>query len=311
VSIFIWTDIDEVARRLIQENIQHDDVIFADHDKDHDTNKASFLQAEVVFGDVPTHWLPEAKTLQWLQLHSVGFGQYRDVVQPMQTISNLSGFGKELVSETALGGILTLYRRLDELARLQLSSDWQMERIRSESRKLQGSKVIILGAGAISRYLRSALEALGCDVLMFAKQSPVELRSLDDLDSNLPNADIVIGCLPHTPETASMIDAKRLSRFKGGAILVNVGRGSLVDEASMIEALHNGKLGGAVLDVTAQEPLPSESPLWISPNTILTQHTAGGYDNEMIDKTRFFLNNLKRYQSADTVMNIVDFRRGY
>jgi glyoxylate/hydroxypyruvate reductase len=311
VSIFIWTDVNEVAQQLIKESIQQDDLIFADHSKDHDTNKTAFLQAEIVFGDVPTYWLPETTTLRWLQLHSVGFGQYGDVAQPMQTISNLSGFGKEIVSETALGGIFTLYRRLNELARLQSTKDWQMERIRAEARKLQGSTVIILGAGAISRYLRSALEALGCEVLMFAKQSPVELRSLDDLDSSLPNADIVIGCLPHTPETAGMIDANRLSRFKDGAILVNVGRGSLVDEVPMIEALHNGKLGGAVLDVTADEPLPPESPLWECPNTILTQHTAGGYDNEMLDKTRFFLSNIKRYQSGETVQNIVDFERGY
>ena len=311
MSIFIWTDVDEIARQLIQENIQADDLIFADHTRDEDTNKAAFLEAEIVFGDVPTHWLPEATSLRWLQLHSVGFGQYRDVVQSKQLISNLSGFGKELVSETALGGILTLYRRLDELARLQVTKDWQIARIRAEARKLQGSKVIILGAGAISRYLRSALEALGCDVLMFAKQSPVELRSLDDLDEKLPEADIVIGCLPHTPETAGMIDRARLSRFKQGAIIVNVGRGTLIEEAPLIEALHNGKLGGAVIDVTLEEPLPTNNPLWTCPNTILTQHTAGGYDNEMIDKTRFFLSNLKRYQSGETVLNIVDFERGY
>jgi len=311
VSIFIWTAVDAVARQLIQENIQDDNVIFADYDKDIDTNKAAFLQANIVFGDAPPQWLPETKNLRWLQLHSVGFGQYSDAVQPSQTITNLSGFGKEVVSETALGGILTLYRRLDELARLQPSKDWQIDRIRSESRKLNGSKVIILGAGAISRYLRATLEALGCEVMMFAKRSPVELRSLDDLDHHLPHADIVVGCLPHTSETAGMVDAKRLSLFKDGAILVNVGRGSLVDETPMIAALQNGKLGGAVLDVTFDEPLPPENPLWTCPNTILTQHTAGGYAGEMLDKTRFFLKNLKRYQAGETVQNIVDFERGY
>jgi len=92
---------------------------------------------------------------------------------------------------------------------------------------------------------------------------------------------------------------------------VNVGRGSLVDEKALIEVLQNGKLGGAVLDVTANEPLPTDSLLWTCPNTILTQHTSSGYDNELVDKTQFFLNNLKRYRAGESVWNIVDFDRGY
>jgi len=311
MHIFIWTSVDEAARQLIQKSVQNAELTFADRDKDNNANRDAFLQAEVIFGNVPARWLPETTNLRWLQLESVGFGQYRDAVQPRQSISNMSGFGKEVVSETVLGGILKLYRRLDAVARLQTAKAWQSARIRTEARKLQGSKVILLGAGAIARYLRYGLEALGCDVVMFAKQSPVELRSLDDLDRHLPEADIVIGCLPHTSETAGMIDADRLDRFKDGAILVNVGRGSLVKEAPLVEALHSGKLGGAVLDVTVQEPLPPTNPLWTCPNIILTQHTAGGYDSEMIDKTRFFLSNLKLYQADETALNIVDFERGY
>ncbi len=307
----MWTNVDETARRLIKDNLQTVEVSFADRSQADETNKDSFLQAEVVFGDVPINWLPQTTALRWLQLESVGFGKYSDVAQSSQVITNLSGFGKEAVTETAIGGILTLYRRLDELARLQTTKDWQISRIRAESKKLHGSQVIILGAGAISQYCRAVLEALGCEVMMFAKHSPVEIQSLQALDNQLPNADIVIGCLPHTPETAGMIDVKRLNRFKNGAILVNVGRGSLIEETPLIEALHSGKLGGAVLDVTAEEPLPTNHPLWQCPNCVLTQHTAGGYDTENLDKTRFFLNNLKRYLSGKTVQNIVDFKRGY
>ena len=311
MNIFIWMNVGENCRQLIQASVQNNELTFADHDQSDDANKTLFLQADVVFGDVPAHWLPETSTLRWLQLHSVGFGQYREFVQPTQTISNMRGFGKEVVSETALGGILTLYRQLSQLARLQTQTDWQMDPVRSEAKKLHGSKVIILGAGAIGRYLRSILEALGCKVMMFAKTSAVELQSLEALDSSLPHADIVIGCLPHTPETAGIIDAKRLGRLKQGAVLVNMGRGSLIDEAPLVESLHDGRLGGAVLDVTMQEPLPPENPLWTCPNTILTQHTAGGYDEELIDKTRFFISNLRRYQADELPLNIVNFERGY
>ena len=311
MQILIQLKLSEVARRLIRENVTDADVIFSDPKWDDKTLLEAFLSAEVVFGNAPPQWLSKTTQLKWMQLITVGVGQYKDTIQATQTVSNMHSFGKEVITETVIGGILTLYRKLDELAKLQVERDWQMFRIRLSARQLYGSKVVVLGAGSIGGHLRPVLEALGCSVALFAKRSQVELRSLDDLDNHLPEADIVIGCLPHTPETAGMIDSKRLSRFKDGAIFVNVGRGSLVDEKALIEVLQNGKLGGAVLDVTANEPLPTDSLLWTCPNTILTQHTSSGYDNELVDKTQFFLNNLKRYRAGESVWNIVDFDRGY
>jgi glyoxylate/hydroxypyruvate reductase len=311
MQILIKLNLSEDAKCLIQENVKDADLIFSDPKWDDQTLLEAFLSAEVVFGNVPAQWLPKTAQLKWMQLITVGVGQYKDTIQATQTISNMHSFGKEVITETILGGLLTLYRRLDELSRLQIERDWQMFRIRLSAKKLYGSKVIVLGAGSIGGHLRPVLEALGCSVVLFAKQSQVELRSLDDLDNYLPEADIVIGCLPHVPETVGMINANRLSHFKDGAIFVNVGRGSLVDEEALIEALQNGKLGGAVLDVTANEPLPTDSPLWTCTNTILTQHTSGGYANELIDKTHFFLNNLQRYQAGEPVWNIVDFEKGY
>lgn len=311
MNIFIWTRLPDAAKRLIIDAAPHATLTFANRDGSDESDKLAFMQADVVFGDAPPGWLPETTTLRWMQLESVGFGQYSSVVQPNQTISNLRGFGKEVVSETVIAGILTLYRRLDKLAQLQAAKDWQQSRIRAEAKRLYGASVVILGAGAISSHLRSILEAFGCTVFQFAKQSPVELSSLEALDAQLPSTDIVIGCLPHTPHTAGMINAERLAKFKHGAILVNAGRGSLVEEAALVEALRSGALGGAVLDVTAAEPLPPDNPLWNCPNVILTQHTGGGYADEQMDKTRLFLSNLARYQKDEPVLNIVDFGRGY
>ncbi len=311
MKIFIWLGLDAVSRQLLEAAIPDSELHIADRQGDQAFEKTVFLASDVTFGNVPAAWLAESSSSQWLQLESVGFGEYQSTIQPTQTISNLSGFGSDAVAETALAGLLGLYRRIDGLVIAKQDQVWKIVEIRAQSTLLGGKQVIILGGGAIGMRIRALLEAFGCKVSNFARRDSVEISTLDELDGQLPQADIVIGCLPDTPQTAGLINSERLARFKPGAVVVNVGRGSLIDEVPMIEALHSGQLGGAVLDVTAQEPLSPEHPLWTCPNTILTQHTAGGYNGEAIDKVRFFLANLERYRAGETVLNIVSFERGY
>ena len=99
--------------------------------------------------------------------------------------------------------------------------------------------------------------------------------------------------------------------LKQGAIFVNVGRGSLVDEAALVNALGSGHLGGAVIDVTIEEPIPLNHPLWDAPNTLLTQHTAGGSFDELERKLRFFEQNLGCYRRGDALENVIDWKRGF
>ncbi len=136
-------------------------------------------------------------------------------------------------------------------------------------------------------------------------------RTLEALDAELGKADIVVNCLPHTLETRGLIDQNRLSKFKDGALFVNIGRGSVIDETALVDALQEGSLGGAVIDVTQREPIPEDHPLWDCPNTILTQHTAGRHSAELTEKALFFLENLQRYREGAALKNIVDFTRGY
>jgi phosphoglycerate dehydrogenase-like enzyme len=168
-----------------------------------------------------------------------------------------------------------------------------------------------MGGGTIGSQTRLLLEAFACHVKTFARSSSADINTLPELDKELAQADIVIASLPHTPLTDTLLDAQRLAKFKQGAIFVNVGRGTLVDELALIAGLQSGAIGGAVLDVTRQEPLLADHPLWQTPNTILLQHSGGGYDREIVDKTRFFLENLERYRSDKPLINIVDFERGY
>jgi phosphoglycerate dehydrogenase-like enzyme len=132
-----------------------------------------------------------------------------------------------------------------------------------------------------------------------------------ELDRALPEADIVVGCLPDTPDTRGLLDRRRLGLLPAHAVLVNVGRGSLVDEAALTEALLQGRVGGAVLDVTREEPIPPSHPLWSCPRTLLLQHTGGGYGEELLDKARLFLTNLAAFESGAPLRNVANLARGY
>lgn len=177
---------------------------------------------------------------------------------------------------------------------------------------LHGKRVIILGHGSIGRMLRRLLEAFECRVQSFARTtSGAELRTTADLDRALPQADIVACCLPNTPETCGLFSRDRLARLAPLAIFVNLGRGSVVDESALVDALQSRRLGGAVLDVTVEEPLPAAHPLWGCPNTLIMQHTGGGYEGELLDKTRAFLANFAAFRSGEPLRNVVDLARGY
>ncbi|MCY7359314.1 MAG: D-2-hydroxyacid dehydrogenase, partial [Rudanella sp.] len=125
----------------------------------------------------------------------------------------------------------------------------------------------------------------------------------------LPNTDLLINCLPGTVD--NFVDSEVIAAMKSGSVFANVGRGNTADEPALIDGLQRNHLGGAVLDVTAQEPLPTDSPLWTMPNVILTQHTAGGQRTEDEGKVTQFVRNLARFEQGETVENQVDLLRGY
>ena len=129
--------------------------------------------------------------------------------------------------------------------------------------------------------------------------------------NKLDLAEIIICALPGTKSTKMLFNKTMLDRLSKDSILVNVGRGDLIDESYLIEKLNNKTLRGALLDVTSEEPLHKNSKLWNCPNLILTQHTAGGYTNELTDKVLYFLDNFKRYSKNSPVLNIINLSKGY
>jgi phosphoglycerate dehydrogenase-like enzyme len=274
----------------------------------------AFLAAEACFGNVPGRWLTRATRLRWLQLESIGMEYYHGIsgVPADLVVTNLKGLFDQPAAETAIAGLLALSRGVDRLVHAKSARTWISLEVRPQTWLLRDKQVIVLGHGSIGRKVRVFLEALGCRVRSFARTAAgAELLTRAELDRALPEADIVVGCLPDTPDTRGLLDRRRLGLLPAHAVLVNVGRGSLVDEAALTEALLQGRVGGAVLDVTREEPIPPSHPLWSCPRTLLLQHTGGGYGEELLDKARLFLTNLAAFESGAPLRNVANLARGY
>ena len=283
------------------------------HDTGHDPAGPApedFLACEVALGNPPAAWLAAAPQMRWVQLESVGFGEYVgldwDALGRRLTLTNLAGFFAEPVAESALAGLLGLYRGVDQLVALRAGRIWLGDDIRPKLRTLRGANVVLFGYGAINRRLAELLAPFGCRITTFDSQWVAAA-----LDAALGAADIVVSVVPHTARTKGVFDRRRLALLPETALFANFGRGSVVDEAALAEALQRGSLAGAVVDVTMDEPLPVGHPFWACPNLILTQHSGGGTADETARKIAIFAANLARYRRGEPLQGVVDFHRGY
>lgn len=256
--------------------------------------------AEIVLGypredpaQIP--WLVRtAPQLRWVQATFAGAGQQlaaaglaREDVDRIIWTSSV-GIHATPLGEWALFGILALTKgqpRLDADKHERRWSHYPVDEVR-------GTTVLIAGLGEIGREVARLAEAFGMHVLSVR-------RNEGDLDELLPRADSVVITLPLTAETRGMFRRERIDRMKPGAILVNIGRGPVVDEQALVDALRSGHLRGAALDVYATEPLPADSPLWELDNVILSPHTAAQsiHENERI--VELFAENLRRYLAGE------------
>ena len=293
----------DIQKDLLKKKI-NDDFFFIEDSRE--KSFENFMNCEVCFGNPELDWVTKSKNLKWIQLESVGFETYSKVKIPGLKISNLRGFFSIPVAETALAGILSLKRGINRLSSLKDKKKWLGSRIRPTLNLLNGSNVLILGAGSIGLKIKNLLEKFNCKILMYDKfKNDADLININDLDNHLPNVDILIGCLPENNETKRLLDNYRINLLKKSSIIVNVGRGSLIDEKTLIHNIKSEKLAGAILDVTDKEPISNDSPLWSIPNIILSQHSGGGYENEVNDKIIFFKKNLSRYKNKTLPKNIV------
>jgi phosphoglycerate dehydrogenase-like enzyme len=269
-----------------------DDVEFVSYDVTLPIPQESEDAAVLVVWGNPDSQLRDAATrlrdLRWVQLLSAGSdaalaaGFAEDVV-----ITSGRSLHDLPVAEHALALVLAAARRVHTLVRAQIGHRWateiggmQPEPSPGVFTTLRGARVLIWGFGSIAATLAPHLEALGAEVTGVATTAGVRhgfrVISVTELSSELPRTDVLIMILPSTEETKNALDESRLAQLPSHAWVVNVGRGSTVDEDALLDALRAHRIGGAALDVTATEPLPQSSPLWDRPDVIITPHAAGG-----------------------------------
>ncbi len=310
MEIFAFIDLNDKQIARLKEIAGNDRLHIHGYFDEGDIIEPAFLNSEVVFGNVPPSWLPHASSAAWIQLESIGFGEYMDldwkVLGEHIKMTNLAGFFTEPVAETVLGGILSLYRGLNQLTSLKDKKQWIGDPLRTKLQTLQGANVVLFGYGAINQRVAELLNPYQCHITPFdIGWTPA------GLDEALVTADIVICSVPEANGTIGVFDEVRLGNLKNDALFINVGRGSVVDEDALATALHNYKIGGALIDVTMKEPIPETHPLWDAPNTILAQHSGGGTADEIDRKIDVFAANLVRYRNGEPLQGVVDFERGF
>ena len=312
MKLFVYSALSPSARIHLQRQLPADLEVTFHHDLPPGQQFPAFQETEVLLGNPPPTWLEAGPSplLSFWQLDSAGFERYRHLRLPLP-VANMGDFYSWPCAETMLGALLNIYRHLAELAVLQAQRQWASRAlVRNRAALLRGQRVVLLGAGAIAQALRRMLQAFECPVQLLAPHHPeATLRTKADLRAVLPDTDIVINCLPGSAE--GFYSADLFEAMRPGSIYGSVGRGNTTDEPALLRLLQAGYLGGAVLDVTAIEPLPADSPLWTLPNVILTQHTGGGQHHEDEGKVDQLLRNLDHLRHGRPLENLVDLSRGY
>lgn len=262
------------------------------------------------------------KKLKWIHSTAAGVSQltYPELRNSGVLLTNPSGIFSASMAEHTMGLMVALARNFPDCVRYQDRAQWGQQEISSFPHplsELNGQLLLIVGFGSIGREL--ARRARGFDMRVWGvtrsgKGDATQVEKIvgvAQLDSVLPEADYVVLAAPETPETNQLIGAGQIAKMKRGARLLNVGRGSLLDETALVRALETGALSGAALDVTATEPLPGDSPLWKAPNLFLTPHTSGVSDRLWPKETALLMDLLERWFDGRELFNVVDFHRGY
>ena len=311
--IYVDTAFDPTQEQLLQNVFPDDEFIFRKRLSSAEEEKSALSRADVICGNPkPKEWIEQSDKVKWVQLYSTGFEYYKHL-KTQAIFTNMQDYYSEPCAETILAGILALYRAMDTFTLLKERKEWIGHKMRTNLYLLENKSVIILGAGNIAKRMSKLLSGFDCKISFFARSAPIAtLKNDTDLKEAIPGADIIIGCLPGTPETVGLFTTEMLQLMKRNALFCNVGRGNLVeDEQKLVEALEKKIIAGAVLDVTAQEPLPADHPLWSCPNTILSQHSGGGNIEEFDGIADFFIANFKRFKSGEPLKNIVELNKGY
>lgn len=277
-------------------------------------------RAEVVFvRDVRSAWMqaawPRLEALRWVHVGAAGIDSvlFTELIESDVIVTNSRGVFDIAMAEYAIGLLLCFAKDFHRTREYQQARRWQPH----ESEVLYGKNLVIVGAGPIGHLIARYAVTFGMLVTGVARSGRTGAGSFDriveftDIADALVDADYVIIVAPQTSLTVGMFDEALFSRMKTTAVVVNLGRGRIVDEASLIAALNAHQIAGVGLDVFTEEPLPQDNPLWNLPNVILSPHMAGDFVGWREAVLKLFLTNLRRWESGEPLLNVVDKHLGY
>jgi phosphoglycerate dehydrogenase-like enzyme len=251
------------------------------------------------FGIEPIRRLSGVRVVQTL---TAGYDHLTALLPGNVTLCNARGLHDSSTAEHALGLILAAQRELPRWVRAQDEGRWE----HAHTRSLADSRVLIVGYGSIGAALDARLRACEAPTIRVARRPRPDERvhGVGELDGLLPSADVVVLVTPLTEETSGLLDARRLALLPDGALVVNVGRGPVLDTSAMLAEASSGRLRAA-LDVIDPEPLPSGHPLWSCPGVIITPHVAGGAAAFYPRAAEFIVRQVRRFAAGEALRNVV------
>ncbi len=283
---------------------------------------------EIADADIAISWslrgdqIQAAKKLRWI--HSTAAAVHQLMTPELRAsdivVTNARDVHGPVVEEHVIALAFALAKRLPQAVRYQQQKHWAQHDLwdeRPRPRELNGATMTIVGLGAIGAPLARLAKSLGMRVVGVREhperggEGADAAHGFEDLDQALSAADFIVLAVPVTPKTRHLMDAERLVLLKSDAYLINVGRGVLIDEAALVNALRAKSFGGAALDVTTEEPLPAESPLWKMQNVLITPHTAGLTEKMWERHYEHYTKNLRRFLRGEPLLWVVDKERGY
>jgi len=276
------------------------------------------IDSDIVFGRIPPHLLIGLPNLKWQHLASAGANGLMDralYANKSMVLTKSSGTFGIPMAEHIIGMMIALGRDFGHYYKKQFEGEW--DSYWPTLLDIEGSTVLIIGLGDIGTEVSKHLSGFGCRLIGMRKNISKhhdiinDVRSVSQLHETLPEVDYVIICTPGTAETENLFGHYEFELMKSTAIIVNVGRGMIIDSDALAEALNERKIHGAGLDVTEPEPLTKGHPLWSARNVLITPHVSAATNVTTKRRARVFIKLLKRYLAGDDMYNLVDFDAGY
>lgn len=287
----------------------------------HDEAVARAGAADAVIGWCTRELLAAGPRIRWIQTLNAGVESCVSIPALRERnvlLTNMQRAQSPVIAEHAIALMLALSRGLDMAASLQARGEWNDRPFDGERlRVLRGKTLLVAGLGGIGTEVARRAHALGMRVIATraSDRSRPEFVSYvglaDELPSLVPQADVIVDSLPLTDATRGLFDSRLFASTKRSAFFINVGRGGTVVTSALVDALRDGKIAGAGLDVTDPEPLPPDHVLWRTPNVIITPHVSSSSDLGFETTWQIARENLRRYVAGERMLSVVDLQRGY